>query len=111
MAVRANHLFLCVLAAADVGAGERLGMAAEAGIQNLRRSQLRKGARNGIGAAACLHVGLARPVAALAASILRRFLPRSQALVMWIAVKGSPDIGVTRPANITAYVVIRQARC
>ena len=73
VAIGAHHVFIGVRAAANVGAGKRLGVAAQAGVENLRRRQLRE--RNDAGFTAVrIYVRLPRPVAAFAPRVFRRFL-------------------------------------
>jgi hypothetical protein len=82
-------------------------MAAQAGVEDFCGRKLGEG-YDGRLAAARLHVRLARAVAALAAGVLRRFLPRGEALVMGVAVKEGEDVGMASAADVAPYVVGRQ---
>ena len=94
-----------VLAAADIGAGERLGVAAQAGVQNLIGRQSGEGGGMVALPPPRVHVCFAWPVAALAAGVFGRFLARGEALEMRIAVEGGPNVGVTGAARFTADIV------
>src|SRR5262249_42137866 len=107
VAIDAHHLFLRVHAAADVGARDGLAVAAQAGVEDLFRSELRE-SDDARFAAARRDVRLPRAVAALASGVLRRLLARGEAFVVGIAIEEGEDVGVTRTADIAADIVDRQ---
>lgn len=109
VAVGTDDAVLRVRAAADIGAGKRLRMAAQAGVEDLLGLQAREGAGNSIRAAARLNVRLTRPVAALAAGIFGFLLAGREALVMRVAIEVGPDVDVTSAAYVAADVIRRQA--
>ena len=104
MAVRANHVGFGVRAPPDIRARNRLRVAAQAGIENFVRRQLRKRYNRRL-AAASLDVSFARSMAAFASSVFWGFLSRSDALEMRIPIKIGPDVGMAGLANIAADVI------
>ncbi len=88
-----NNVVLSVRRVADICADEAVGMAPQAGIENLFRGQLRKG-NDGCFAPVRRDVQLARAVAALAAGVCGLFLSRSNAFEMRVLVEREPDVWV-----------------
>src|SRR5258708_31315288 len=94
-------------AASNVGARNRLAMAAEARVQCFRRTELGK-RDDGRLAAARLHVRLSRTVAALAPGVFGRFLARRDALVMGVLEERRSNVRMTRLTDIASDVISSQ---
>ena len=105
MAICADDVVVCMHATPDVGAGNRLGMAEQAVIENLLGGHKRK--RHGNRIAPATGGDMVRPgsVAALAARILGLLLARGNALKVRIAVKVRPNIGVASAADLTSDII------
>ena len=105
MAVGADDVVIGMHATPDVGAGNRLGMAEQAGIEDLLGGHKRKRYRNRIASATGGDMVRPRSVAALAARILGLLLARGNALKVRIAVKVRPNIGVASAADLTSDII------
>ena len=110
MAVGAHDIALGVLAAADIGAGNGLAVAAEACIQDFFGSQSRKRNGNRGLAASGFYVILAGAMAALAAGVFGLLFARSNALIVWISKKRREYVGMAGAADIAADVIRRRQR-
>jgi len=103
VAVGADDIAERVRRAADVGAAHRLGMAAQAVVEDLVLGQFGESDYRGL-AAPRLNVRLARPMAAFTSGSVGRFFSGSDALIVRVLVKVSPDVRMAGAANVAAYV-------
>jgi len=104
VAVGADHILLGVNAAADVGAGKGLRVAAETGVESLFGSDF--GERDdGRLAAVSVDVGLAGSMAALTTVVFGRFLAGGGSFIMRVAEKLVPQRRVTSLAGFAANVI------
>lgn len=92
-----------VLRPANFRAREITGMAAKTVFEHLFRFQLGKG-NNRCFPAASFYVRFTRSMATLTSGVLRTLVPAGNRLVVRILVEIDENIGVTRPAGITANV-------
>jgi hypothetical protein len=104
MAVGADHIRLSVGRAADVGLGQILCVAVEAGIQYFYGRHQRESAGNGRPASAFPHMTLGRAMATLAAGNGGWKVSRSDALVMRVLIKIEPDVGMADFADLTTEI-------
>jgi len=93
MALGAGNAILGMRRVANICPGQALGMAAEAGIENLLRRQCREG-NDGCFASMRSNVQFAWAVAAFAPGIGRFFLSGGNALEMRVFVEPEPHVGV-----------------
>src|SRR5436190_12733599 len=105
MAVGTDDVTLGVLAAADIGAGNGLAVAAQAGIQDFFGSKPRKRDGNRGLAASGVYVVLAGAMAALAPGVFGLLFARRNAFIVGIAEKQCGYVGMAGAADIAADVV------
>ena len=105
VAIGAHDVILRVRTAADIGARERLGMAAQARVQHFPWAQLGKGA-NGFLPAAGVEVISTGAVATLATRVFGLLLAGGDALEVRIAVERRRNIIVAATAQVAADIVV-----
>jgi hypothetical protein len=99
VAIGADYVVQSVGGAADVGAAQGFGVAAQAVVENLLGLQFRKSNNRGL-AAPGFDVGLTGAVAALASGTVWRFFSGGDALVMGVLVEVGPNVGVASAAYV-----------
>ena len=107
VATRAHHIVLGVRGAPDVGAGQRLRVAAQAVIQDLFRFELGESNDGGLSAVGC-DVSLPRSMAAFASGMFRRFLASGDALEMRVLKEFRGDVGMAGFAGLAADEAARR---
>ena len=100
--IGAYHIVFSVGGAPDVGAGESLGMAAQAVVQNPFWFELGK-SNDCCLSAESRDVSLPRAVAALASGMFGRLLACGGALEMWVLKEFRRNVGMTGFAGLAAY--------
>jgi hypothetical protein len=104
VAIGADDIGLRVSALADIGAGERLGVAAQAGGESFLGPDFGK-SNDGRLAPVGRDMGFSGPVTALAASIFGRFLSARDALVVRVTEELIEHRSMTGLAGVAADVI------
>ena len=102
VAAGAHNIVLGVGRSADVGAGECLGVAAQAVVLDLLGLELGEGDDAGLSAVG-FDVGLAGAVAAFASRVLGRLFAGGDALEVRVLIEFRPDVGMACLARLAAY--------
>jgi hypothetical protein len=89
----------------DAGAGDRLAVAAEAGVEYLVRRRMRERNDRGLGSVP-LNVLTARSMAALAPGLLGWLVRGRSALGMWILVEVLPNVGMAGLADLATDKIV-----
>lgn len=98
----ARDVRLRVRASMNIGARQIFAVAGQASLQHLSRLHFRKGP-DGRLAAASLDMRLSGAVAAFASRALGRLPSDGNAAVVRVLIEVQPDVGMTRPANLTSH--------
>ena len=102
VAAGAHNIVLGVGRSADVGAGECLGVAAQAVVLDLLGLELGEGDDAGLSAVG-FDVGVAGAVAAFASRVLGRLFAGGDALEVRVLIEFRPDVGMACLARLAAY--------
>ena len=109
MAVRANHVGIRMYRPPDICLANVFRMAFQTRVQRLLRREVGEGANRGFPAVR-RHMRAPGSVAAFAAGMLRRFLPRCDRFIVRILIEVQPYVDVAGFADIAANIPIRGLR-
>jgi len=105
MAITADHVIECMLASANIGAGNSLAVATEAGVDDFLGLHQGKRVGNGLFSAVGLDVIGGWSMTTFTPGFRRSLGSRSDAFVMGVAIKRVVDRLVAGSANVAAYIV------
>src|SRR5579883_2630296 len=104
VAVGAGNIGLSMFGTSNIRFVEVTGMAGQAGLHDGFGAHQGEGAGNRVLTAARLDMRFGRAVAALATRALGRLRSGGDAFEMGVLIEIEPDIGMARPADVTAHI-------